>query len=57
MLMVLCSNINRAMKLLILGVGFFAWFQNFKLVRYICSFVSDCWISETMNNLKWNFFL
>lgn len=58
MLVVPCSNTNRAMKLLILGVGFFAWFQNFKLVKYLlCSFVSDCWISETKKNLKWNFFL
>lgn len=56
MLVVPCSNTNRAMKLLILGVGFFAWFQNFKLVKYLlCSFVSDCWISETKKNLKWNF--
>lgn len=29
MLVVPCSNTNRAMKLLILGVGFCAWFQNF----------------------------
>lgn len=56
MLVVPCSNTNRAMKLLILGVGFSAWFQNFKLVKYLlCSFVSDCWISETKKNLKWNF--
>lgn len=56
MLVVPCSNTNRAMKLLILGVGFCAWFQNFKLVKYLlCSFVSDCWISETKKNLKWNF--
>lgn len=58
MLVVPCSNTNRAMELLILGVGFFSWFQNFKLVKYLlCSFVSDCWISETKKNLKWNFFL
>ena len=58
MLVVPCSNTNRAMKLLILGVGFCAWFQNFKLVKYLlCSFVSDCWISETKKNLKWNFLM
>lgn len=33
MLMVLCSNINRAMKLLILGVGFFAMYSCFSKAK------------------------